>query len=107
MRFYSPCRAPFKAGFAADGTLFVQSFPQLEENVEGFEPLLNALERVTALTTDRDVEIDADQIQRAVEAPDGQFIALYGPQAPEPEPEPVELIDELELSAATDPDKDA
>ncbi|NYS77929.1 MULTISPECIES: L,D-transpeptidase family protein [Halomonadaceae] len=99
--------APFKAGFAADGTLFVQSFPQLEENVEGFEPLLNALERVTALTTDRDVEIDADQIQRAVEAPDGQFIALYGPQAPEPEPEPVELIDELELSAATDPDKDA
>ncbi|MEH6640550.1 L,D-transpeptidase family protein [Vreelandella glaciei] len=99
--------APFKAGFAADGTLFVQSFPQLEENVEGFEPLLNALERVTALTTDRDVEIDADQIQRAVEAPDGQFIALYGPQAPEPEPEPVELIDELKLSAATDPDKDA
>lgn len=91
--------APFKAGFAADGTLFVQSFPQLEENVEGFEPLLNALERVTELT-DNDVEIDADQIQRAVEAPDGQFIALHGPQAPEPEPEPVELIDELKLSAA-------
>lgn len=98
--------APFKAGFAADGTLFVQSFPQLEENVEGFEPLLNALERVTELT-DSDVEIDAERIQRAVEAPDGQFIALFGPQAPEPEPEPVELIEELKLSAATDDDKDA
>lgn len=97
--------APFKAGFATDGTLFVQSFPQLEENVEGFEPLLNALERVTELT-DNDVEIDAELIQRAVEAPDGQFIALFGPQAPKPEPEPVELIEELKLSASTEGDKD-
>ena len=94
--------APFKAGWASDGTLFVQSFPQLEENVEGFEPLLNAVERVTELT-DNDIEIDAEQIQRAVEAPDGRFIALHGPQAPapEPEPEPVELINEVELSATT------
>ena len=37
---------PFKAGWAQDGTLFVQSFPQLEENMGNFEPLLNALERV-------------------------------------------------------------
>ena len=29
--------APFKAGWAADGTLFVQSYPQLEENVGDFE----------------------------------------------------------------------
>jgi L,D-transpeptidase ErfK/SrfK len=94
--------APFKAGWASYGTLFVQSFPQLEENVEGFEPLLNAVERVTELT-DNDIEIDAEQIQRAVEAPDGRFIALHGPQAPAPapEPEPVELINEVELSAAT------
>lgn len=98
--------APFKAGFAADGTLFVQSYPQLEENVEGFEPLLNALERVTELT-DNDTEIDAERIQHAVEAPDGQFIALFGPQAPEPEPEPIELIEELKLSTSTDGDKDA
>ncbi len=98
--------APFKAGFATDGTLFVQSFPQLEENVEGFEPLLNALERVTALT-ENDVEVDAERIQRAVEAPDGQFIALSGPQAPVAEPEPVELINEVELSASKKPNEDA
>lgn len=98
--------APFKAGWAADGTLFVQSFPQLEENAEGFEPLLNALERVNELA-DEDIEIDADKIQRAVEAPDGQFIALYGPQAPEPEPEPVELINEIELSESSTTNEDA
>lgn len=91
--------APFKAGWGADGTLYVQSFQQLEENVGNFEPLLNALERVTELT-EGSIEIDADQIQRAIEAPDGHFIALYGPQAPELEPEPVELINEVEFSAA-------
>lgn len=91
--------APFKAGWGADGTLYVQSFQQLEENVGDFEPLLNALERVTELTDDT-IEIDAEQIQRAIEAPDGHFIALHGPQAPELEPEPVELINEVEFSAA-------
>lgn len=98
--------APFKAGWGSDGTLFVQSFPQLEENVGDFEPLLNALERVTELTEDN-VEIDPEQIERAVEAPDGQFIALYGPQAPELEPEPVELIEEIEMSASTNANEDA
>jgi L,D-transpeptidase ErfK/SrfK len=98
--------APFKAGWGSDGTLFVQSFPQLEENVGDFEPLLNALERVTELTEDN-IEIDPEQIERAVEAPDGQFIALYGPQAPELEPEPVELIEEIEMSASTNANEDA
>lgn len=98
--------APFKAGWAADGTLFVQSFPQLEENVGDFEPLLNALERVTELTEDN-IEIDPEQIERAVEAPDGQFIALYGPQAPAPKPEPVELINEVELSESPTTNEDA
>ncbi|MBE0400713.1 MULTISPECIES: L,D-transpeptidase family protein [Halomonas] len=91
--------APFKAGWGADGTLFVQSFPQLEENVGDFEPIRNAIDRVTALTEDQ-VEIDPEQIERAVDAPDGQFIALFGPGAPEIKPEPVELIDEIELTAA-------
>jgi L,D-transpeptidase ErfK/SrfK len=98
--------APFKAGWGSDGTLFVQSFPQLEENVGDFEPLLNALERVTELTEDN-IEIDPEQIERAVEAPDGQFIALYGPQAPELEPEPVELIEEIEISSSTNANEDA
>ena len=79
--------APFKAGWAADGTLFVQSYPQLEENIGDFEPLLNAIERVSELA-DEQAEIDYEQVKRAVEAPDGRFVALYGPQAPAPEPEP-------------------
>jgi L,D-transpeptidase ErfK/SrfK len=91
--------APFKAGWGADGTLFVQSFPQLEENVGDFEPLRNALDQVTELT-EANIEIDPEQIERAVAAPNGQFIALYGPQAPELAPEPVELINEVELSAS-------
>ncbi|BBM05952.1 hypothetical protein HAALTHF_41190n [Vreelandella aquamarina] len=76
--------APFKAGWAADGTLFVQSYPQLEENVGNFEPLLNAIERVSELAEDQ-AEVDYEQVKRAVEAPDGRFVALYGPQAPAPE----------------------
>jgi L,D-transpeptidase ErfK/SrfK len=91
--------APFKTGWGADGTLFVQSFPQLEENVGDFEPLRNALDQVTELT-EANIEIDPEQIERAVAAPNGQFIALYGPQAPELAPEPVELINEVELSAS-------
>lgn len=98
--------APFKAGLAADGTLFVQSFPQIRENDSNFEPLLNALEQVSELT-EEGIEIDADQIQRAIIAPNGQFIALHGPQAPEPEPEPVELFNEVELSATPATDQDA
>ncbi|WP_083003448.1 L,D-transpeptidase family protein [Halomonas sp. GT] len=103
--------APFKAGWAADGTLFVQSFPQLEENVGDFEPLLNAIERVSELAEDQ-AEVDYAQVKLAVENPDGRFIALYGPQAPAPAPaeEPVELdglLEEIELTTATQAQEEA
>ncbi|WP_447928802.1 L,D-transpeptidase family protein [Vreelandella sp. EE27] len=107
--------APFKAGWGADGTLFVQSYPQLEENVGDFEPLLNAIERVESLTED-DVQVDYAQVKRAVESPNGRFVALYGPQAPAPEAEsPAEqapsqrsgLFEEVELSAISERDSDA
>ena len=39
-----------------DGTLFVQSYPQLEENVEGSEPLRDAMERLNALVEERGVD---------------------------------------------------
>ncbi|SDN87752.1 L,D-transpeptidase family protein [Vreelandella arcis] len=78
--------APFKAGWASDGTLFVQSYPQLEENMDDFEPLLDALKRVSELTEDN-IQVDYAQVRRAVESPNGRFVALYGPQAPAPEPE--------------------
>ncbi|WKD30022.1 L,D-transpeptidase family protein [Halomonas sp. KG2] len=104
--------APFKAGWAADGTLFVQSYPQLEENVGDFEPLLNAIERVSELAEDQ-AEIDYAQVKLAVENPDGRLIALYGPQAPAPAPteeEPVELdglFEEIELTTATQAEEEA
>ncbi|WP_457944802.1 L,D-transpeptidase family protein [Vreelandella alkaliphila] len=103
--------APFKAGWAADGTLFVQSYPQLEENVGDFEPLLNAIERVSELAEDQ-AEVDYAQVKLAVENPDGRLIALYGPQAPTPAPveEPVELdglLEEIELTTATQAEEEA
>ncbi|MFG6667425.1 L,D-transpeptidase family protein [Halomonas sp. HNIBRBA4712] len=107
--------APFKAGWGADGTLFVQSYPQLEENVGDFEPLLNAIERVESLT-DENIEIDYAQVKQAVESPNGRFVALYGPQAPVAQPEsPAEqapserrgLFEDIELSATAERDSDA
>ncbi|MYL24248.1 L,D-transpeptidase family protein [Halomonas alkaliantarctica] len=93
--------APFKAGWAKDGTLFVQSFPQLEENMDSFEPLLNAFKQVSAKTEEADINVDYAQIKRAIEDPDGDMIALYGPQAPKKEPVRVEwdgdLFDALKL----------
>ncbi|WP_016914086.1 L,D-transpeptidase family protein [Vreelandella stevensii] len=87
--------APFKAGWGADGTLFVQSYPQLEENVEGSEPLREAMERLNALVEDQ-VDIDEAQIQRAIAEPDGRFVALYGPQAAAEEPQPEAQQPQLE-----------
>ena len=103
--------APFKAGWAADGTLFVQSYPQLEENKGDFEPLINAIERVDALIEDQ-AEVDYEQVKRAVESPDGRFVALYGPQAPAPkvEEEPAKLnglFEEVELSRTQPAEEDA
>ncbi|AQU82679.1 MULTISPECIES: L,D-transpeptidase family protein [unclassified Halomonas] len=96
--------APFKAGWGADGTLFVQSYPQLEENTEGAEPLQDALARLNDLVEDQ-VTVDEEQIKRAIEEPNGRFIALYGPQAQEPAPAeaPVQLeglLEEVEISTA-------
>ncbi|MGP9798074.1 L,D-transpeptidase family protein [Halomonas sp. 86] len=102
--------APFKAGWAADGTLFVQSYPQLEENVGDFEPLLDAIDRVDALTEDQ-VAVDYAKVKSAVESPNGRFVALYGPQAQSTvEEEPASrnsLLEEVELSHLQATEEDA
>ena len=110
--------APFKAGMASDGTLFMQSYPQLEENLDSFEPLLKAMERVSELTEEKNIEVDYARIRHAVESPDGRFIALFGPQAPLPEPEepaaeeesdPLEqgIFEQIELSDKRRGDEEA
>lgn len=97
--------APFKAGWADDGTLFVQTFPQLEENIDESEPLQDALARLNDLVQDQ-VDVSEEQVRQAIENPDGRFIALYGPQAPEEEPEqtPLKLeglLEEVEVEVST------
>lgn len=96
---------PFKAGWAQDGTLFVQSFPQLEENMGNFEPLLNALERVSEKVED-EVGVDYAQIKKVIEQPDGRMIPVLGPRAPARAPEEPEwdneLLDEIELSKTSE-----
>ncbi|AVI63709.1 L,D-transpeptidase family protein [Halomonas sp. GFAJ-1] len=97
--------APFKAGWADDGTLFVQTFPQLEENIDDSEPLQDALARLNDLVQDQ-VDVSEEQVKHAIENPDGRFIALYGPQAPEEEPEqtPLKLeglLEEVEVEVST------
>lgn len=97
--------APFKAGWADDGTLFVQTFPQLEENIDDSEPLQDALARLNDLVQDQ-VDVSEEQVKHAIENPDGRFIALYGPQAPEEEPEqtPLKLeglLEEVDVEVST------
>ena len=97
--------APFKAGWAADGTLYVQSFPQLEENMDSFEPLLNAINQVSEQTQGDDITVDYAQIKHAIERSNGRFIAIYGPQAPKKAPVPDkwegDILDALRLDANT------
>ncbi|MBR2515727.1 MAG: L,D-transpeptidase family protein [Halomonas sp.] len=97
--------APFKAGWAEDGTLFVQTYPQLEENIDASEPFQDALSRLNELIEDQ-VDVDEEQIKRAIADPNGRFVALYGPQAPEAAPveTPVQLeglLEEVDLEVST------
>ncbi|MCL7930035.1 L,D-transpeptidase family protein [Halomonas llamarensis] len=102
---------PFKAGWAEDGTLFVQSFPQLKENMDSFEPLLNALNQVSEKTEGDDITVDYAQIKRALEQSNGHMMALYGPQAPKKEPVRLKwdanFFDALKLEATAKVKSDA
>lgn len=97
--------APFKAGWDADGSLLVQSFPQLEENSLDVEPLLDALKMVDAQTKDG-VEIDYARVKQAIGDSDASIIALAGPQA-SPTPDAAkprntaELLEEIQLESAS------
>ena len=74
------------------------------------KPLLDAIDRVDALTEDQ-VAVDYAKVKSAVESPDGRFVALYGPQAqPTVEEEPASrnsLLEEIELSHLRAAEEDA
>lgn len=93
---------PFKAGWAADGSLYAQSFPPLEENEGSFEPLLNAMETVARVFGDERPPVDYARLRQLVEQPDGLIVSLLhaaNPTPPTPAPATEGLFDgELELS---------
>lgn len=97
---------PFKVSRSADGLLYAQSFPVLEENQRAFEPLLNAMERV-ANTFDKELPaIDYAQLQRVIVQPDGRLVSLMQsaeemPATLQPDSPTEGLFAEIELSQAS------
>ncbi|WP_181422047.1 L,D-transpeptidase family protein [Halomonas sp. LBP4] len=99
---------PFKAGWSEDGELYVQSFPQLEENEGSFEPFLNAIEVVTRAFGEEQPPIDYAMLRGVVESPDGSVVSLLREAEEEPTPaapsleEADGLFQELEITALVD-----
>ncbi|KAA0014318.1 L,D-transpeptidase family protein [Billgrantia pellis] len=95
---------PFKVAWSADGILYAQSFPQLEENLGTFEPILNAMEIVAGSFGEDPAPIDYGQLRQVVEQPDGRLISLLRVAEEEPLSEGSEealgggLFSELEIS---------
>ncbi|MEQ5802476.1 L,D-transpeptidase family protein [Halomonas sp. H10-9-1] len=79
---------PFKAGWSADGELMAQSYPALEENREGFEPLMLAMDTLTHAFGEEQPPVDYKRLRELVESPDGQAISLLktAEEAPTPTP---------------------
>ncbi|PMR71891.1 L,D-transpeptidase family protein [Halomonas heilongjiangensis] len=77
---------PFKAGWSADGVLYAQSFPQLEENEGTFEPILNAIEVVTRAFGEEQPPVDYAMLRGVVESPDGSVVSLLRQAEEEPTP---------------------
>ncbi|AHE97969.1 L,D-transpeptidase family protein [Thioalkalivibrio paradoxus] len=73
---------PFKAGRTEDGRIFVQSFPQLEENVGSFEPLNNAVEILRRVSGGEDLSpVAYARLRALVDEPDGLAVPLERPVA--------------------------
>ncbi|TDA95505.1 L,D-transpeptidase family protein [Halomonas marinisediminis] len=79
---------PFKAGWTADGELLAQSYPALEENREGFEPLMFAIDKLTEVFGEEQPPVDYKRLRTIVERSDGQAISLLrtAEEAPTPAP---------------------
>ncbi|MDY7115263.1 L,D-transpeptidase family protein [Halomonas sp. SSL-5] len=79
---------PFKAGWSADGELLAQSYPALEENREGFEPLMLAMDTLAQAFGEEQPPVDYKRLRELVESPDGQAISLLktAEEAPTPAP---------------------
>lgn len=97
---------PFKVSQSADGLLYAQSFPALEENQRAFEPLLNAMERVANTFGEELPAIDYAQLQRVIMQPEGRLVSLMqsaeeAPATLQPASPTEGLFNEIELSEAS------
>ena len=71
---------PFKAGWSEDNVLYVQSFPQLEENVGRLDPVLNALDVVALVAFEDNLNpVAYRRLRQLVENPNGLAVPLRGP----------------------------
>ncbi|ERS81911.1 MULTISPECIES: L,D-transpeptidase family protein [unclassified Halomonas] len=92
---------PFKAGWSEDGELLAQSFPTLEENREGFEPLIFAIDKVSKAFGEEQPPVDYAQLRELVESPDGVTVSLMrtAEEAPTPEaPKAPSLYDAIAVA---------
>lgn len=71
---------PFKAGWSETGALYVQSFPQLEENVGSFDPFRHALDVVARVTFEEQLNpVAYARLRQLVEESNGLAVALRDP----------------------------
>ncbi|MFO8153227.1 L,D-transpeptidase family protein [Thioalkalivibrio sp.] len=76
---------PFKAGWSEDNVLYVQSFPQLEENVGSLEPVRNALDVVALVAFEDNLNpVAYRRLRQLVENPNGLAVPLRGPSRQSP-----------------------
>ncbi|MBF7053218.1 L,D-transpeptidase family protein [Halomonas sp. KAO] len=79
---------PFKTGWTEDGELLAQSYPALEENREGFEPLMFAIDRLAETFGDEQPPVDYKRLRELVESSDGQAVSLLKTAEETPTPAP-------------------
>src|SRR5690554_2955795 len=94
---------PFKVSQPADGLLYAQSFPALEENQSVLDLLLNAMERVANNSSEELPSIDYALLQGIIMQPGGRVVSLMqSAEAPttthEPEGPTEGFFAETELS---------
>jgi len=71
---------PFKAGWSEDNVLYVQSFPQLEENLGSFDPVRNALDVVALVAFQDNLNpVAYRRVRQLVENPNALAVPLRGP----------------------------
>ncbi|WP_248730125.1 MULTISPECIES: L,D-transpeptidase family protein [Halomonadaceae] len=94
---------PFKAGWDGE-TLYVQSFPLLEESDGSFVPVINALDSLAKAFGDDQPPVDYGRVRQEVEHPKGQPIAVLREAEEEPlerqEPEePAGLYEQILMAS--------